>query len=237
MPDLAHLTDLTQLTALAAGAYVVVLLFTAADAVFAVLPAETVVIGSGVLAASGDLHMAAIMPSAAVGALTGDCAAYALGRRASRVGMRRMLKARRGRQLIRWAATALEHEGGMIVLTARFVPGGRTSTALAAGFLRFPLARYRMWAAIGGLLWSAYAAGLGYVGGRTFTTHPLLALLVALAMAGAIGLLALTAISLRDTRPGERASDRERASAGHREAGDTPQPVSCGRDRPPERRC
>lgn len=209
MPDLA---GLTMLSAPAAGVYAVVVLFVAVDAVLPIIPSETVVITGGVLAAAGDLQLAALLSAATVGAMVGDCVAYALGRRAGRAGLGRALKARRRRRAILWAASALENRAAAIVLAARFVPGGRTSTAVTAGFLRFPIGRYARWSALGGVLWSAYAAGLGYVGGRTFAAAPWIALLAALAAAAAIGCAATAMSAMTSLRgapsPGHRTPER-----------------------------
>jgi membrane-associated protein len=190
VPDVSAVIDMPDLAGLAAGAYAVVVLFVAVDAVFPIVPGETVVIAGGVLAVAGDLHLAALLSAAAVGAIAGDCAAYALGRRAGRAGLGRALRARRSRRAILWVASTLESRAAAVVLAARFVPGGRTSAALTAGFLRFPVGKYARWSALAGVMWSVYAAGLGYVGGRTFATRPWIALLAALAVAAAIGCVA-----------------------------------------------
>jgi membrane-associated protein len=192
VPDLsalANLADLRNLAVPAVAAYVVVLLCVAIDAVLPMMPGEAVVVTGGVLAAAGELQLAVLLPATVVGALAGDCTAFALGRRAGRAGLGRALRARRGRRAIRWAASALDRRGGPIVLAARFVPGGRTSAAVAAGFVRFPAGRYVGWSALAGVLWSMYAAGLGYLGGTVFTERPWAALLVALAVATAVGLV------------------------------------------------
>ena len=46
-----------------------------------IVPSETAVITAGVVAASGDLSLALIIPAAAVGAFLGDNTVYLIGRR------------------------------------------------------------------------------------------------------------------------------------------------------------
>lgn len=213
-----------DLSAFAASAYLAVLVLVAVDAIVPIVPGEAAVVAGGVLAASGELQPALLLAATVAGALVGDSTAYGLGRRARRLGLGRALKAKRGRRVIVWAAGALDRQGGSIVVAARFVPGGRTSAAVAAGFLRYPLGRYLRWGALGAVLWAVYTAGLGYVGGRTFADRPWLALLLGLAAAGVVGLIALARVTIRDAR--DAASPAE---------ADPPLALSGGRDRTPER--
>jgi membrane-associated protein len=232
-----------ELSALAAGAYVVVLLVVAIDAVLPLVPGEAFTIAGGVLAAAGELQLGVLVLAAAAGALAGDCTAYSLGRWAGGAGLGRALKGRRGRQVVRWAARSLERRGGLILLAARFVPGGRTSAAVSAGFVRFPARRYARWSALAGLLWAWWTAGLGYLGGQAFAEQPGIAPLAALAVATAVGLVAMVALPLRESRRsggGQGAGEHVRGdSCELRGYGDRPGTgelaLSKGGDRLPER--
>ena len=74
--------EFTQLVADASGwAYAIVFLLAFLDAMVPIVPSETAVITAGVVAASGDLSLALIIPAAAVGAFLGDNTVYLLGRR------------------------------------------------------------------------------------------------------------------------------------------------------------
>lgn len=60
--------------------YGVVFLFAFLDVIVPIVPSETAVITSGVLAATGDLSIAIVILVAACGAMLGDNLAYWLGR-------------------------------------------------------------------------------------------------------------------------------------------------------------
>jgi membrane-associated protein len=232
-------TELTELSVLAAGAYIAVLIVVAIDAVLPIVPGETFTIAGGVLAAAGELQLAVLVLAAAAGALAGDCTAYSLGRRAGGIGLGRALKGRRGRRVVRWAACSLDRHGGPILVAARFIPGGRTSAAVSAGFVRFPARRYVRWSALAGVLWALYTAGLGYLGGQAFTEQLGVALLAALAVAIAVGLVALVALPLRESR--QSGASQRVPGDGREQRGDGGRPsarelaLSTGGDRAPER--
>lgn len=60
----------------------------------------------------------------------------------------------------------LWQSGGRVVLFGRFVPGARLPTYLAAGALRFPVARFTFFLTIAALLWAPLLVGLTALGGR-----------------------------------------------------------------------
>jgi membrane protein DedA with SNARE-associated domain len=87
-----------------------------------------------------------------------------------------------------WAREQLRRRGAVIVLVARFVPGGRTAVTFTAGVVKLPWGtRFAPFSALAAVTWSVYAALLGYLGGRAFENRPWLGLLVALGLAFAIG--------------------------------------------------
>jgi membrane-associated protein len=170
-------------------AYVILFLLASLDAVFPVVPSETGLILAGLLCVEGPrLSLGLVLASAAAGAFVGDSSSYALGRYAGRPLQKRFLDGPRSRKAMAWARAQLELRGGMLIVVARFVPGGRTATTLTCGMTKFPYGRFAAFdfgAAIG---WSLYGGLLGYLGGRLFHDKPWLALLVAFGIAGAITL-------------------------------------------------
>jgi len=58
-------------------------------------------------------------------------------------------------------------------------PGGRSTTALAAGVVGYPVARFQADTAVAVLIWASAAALLGYLGGAVFAASPLLGLAAA----------------------------------------------------------
>jgi membrane-associated protein len=183
----------TQQVADASGwAYAIVFALALLDALLPVVPSETAVITAGVVAAAGDLSLALVVSAAAAGALAGDNSAYLIGRRFGSRATERFFSGEKARRRIEWAEEQLRERGGELIAIGRFIPGGRTAVTLSAGTLRFPWRRFLLFDAAAALGWAAYAALLGYFGGRTFENAAwkglLLALGIAFAVAGGIEL-------------------------------------------------
>jgi membrane-associated protein len=169
-------------------AYVVLFGIAAGDAIIPVLPSESAVILAGVLsAAEANLALGWVVGAAAAGAFVGDNTSYALGRSGGRL-ICPWLRGRRRQATVRWARRELDRRGGVIVVVARFVPGGRTAATLTAGLTRYAPQRFAPFAAIAAVSWALYAALLGYFGGRAFHDRPWLAVLVAFALAAGLTL-------------------------------------------------
>jgi len=171
MPDVVR--------AVADSPWVLVLVFVVAglDAVLPFMPSESTVIAVAVVAAgTGRPAPVALILVAAAGAYLGDLLAYAIGRRGTRAVAARLDRGRRSRALHAWVYRLLHSRGGLLIVFARYVPGGRSTTAFAAGIVGYPPVRFRWYTAAGVLLWSGEAVLLGYAGGAVFASRPLLAL-------------------------------------------------------------
>ncbi|HEX6339298.1 MAG TPA: DedA family protein [Jiangellaceae bacterium] len=164
--------------------YLALLAFAAIDAFFPVVPSETLVISAGVFTAtSADPNLLLVIVSSAAGAFIGDHISYFIGRQG---GARLVAKAgaeSRSRKAFDWAARTLYKRGGLILVIARYIPGGRTATTLTCGTVRYPLKKFSFFDAIAALSWGAYAATIGYLGGQAFEDEPLLGLATGLAIA------------------------------------------------------
>jgi membrane-associated protein len=160
------------------------------DVLLPLVPSETAVITAGVLASSGDVHLTAAIGAAAVGAIAGDNTVYALGRYFGRPLRRRFFAGERGKARLRWAERQLAERGGQLIVAGRFIPGGRTAVTFASGSFAMRWRRFILFDVIAGVVWAAYAALLGYFGGRAFEHAPwkglLLALGIALAVSGGV---------------------------------------------------
>jgi membrane-associated protein len=201
------LESLTQLVSGSPWTYAVVLAFAALDAVFPLVPSEATAIAAGVLAGAGDLHVALVLGAAAAGALIGDNSAYGVGRGTGRFMSRRLL---RGRQA--WAERMLDERGGLLIVAARFIPGGRTAATVTAGLTRMRWTRFARAAAAAAALWATFAVGLGYAGGQAFEDKPWLGLVAAFSLAAAIALTVELARRYRTSRALTRPSERPRMS-------------------------
>ena len=156
--------------------YLLILGLATLDGFFPIVPAETAVITAGVFAASGQPDLLPLIAVAAAGAFVGDHVSYALGRAAGGRSLRR------GR-LLTWARSAIVERGGLILVVARYIPGGRTAVTLSMGALRYPRARFAAFDAVAAVSWALYSALIGYFGGTTFEGDPLRGLLFGLALA------------------------------------------------------
>ncbi len=182
----------TQLVADASGwAYAILFVFAFFDALIPIVPSETAVITAGVVAASGDLSLGLIIPAAAAGAFLGDNTAYFIGHRWGERAAERFLTGEKAKRRLGWAEEQLDERGGQLILVARFIPGGRTAVTLSAGTLGYPWRRFAVFDLIATVLWAAYAALLGYYGGKTFESFwgLVLAIATAFVLAGATELV------------------------------------------------
>jgi membrane-associated protein len=184
-------------------AYLAVLAACALDAVLPVVPSEAVVIASSVLAVRGELWIWLVAVAAACGGFVGDAGSYALGRTAGARVTRRLFRGTAARRRLAWAGRALARHGTVIIVVARFVPGGRTATTFTAGTVQLPWPQFAAADVVGVTLWAAYATAIGYLGGETFEHSPLHAILFGLAVAALVALVveAVRRLRRRTARP------------------------------------
>ncbi|MGP5052582.1 DedA family protein [Brachybacterium alimentarium] len=195
--------------------YPLILALVLVDAVLPLLPAETVVITAAAYATTGQPDALLVLLATWSGALLGDVIAHLLGRRAGPVA--KWLRRRRwGGSLLSWAEEEMRVRGGTLLITARFIPGGRTASTLASGIIGYPRSRFLAVAAISTALWSLYSVGIGMLGGLAFHEQPLLGVALGIGLALAVGGIseAVRAIRAR-RRPG---TDRPSGADGRRTA-------------------
>ncbi|GAB3057646.1 hypothetical protein GCM10027186_06240 [Micromonospora schwarzwaldensis] len=133
-----------------------------------VVPGETAILIGGLVAHGGALPLWAVVAGGAAGACLGDQVGYALGRRygpsvlahAPRV-LRRRVDLERARRLV-------ARRGAWAVVTGRWVAVLRTVVPLIAGTggMRWPV--FLRANLVGGLLWAAAVATLGYLGAASY---------------------------------------------------------------------
>lgn len=181
----AFLTLLEQ-TVASPWLYGLVMLGVAIDSTIPAVPAETLVITAGAYAAQGQPDIALLVAAAVIGAVLGDHLTHQLGRSTGRLS--RLLRHRGwGGGVYRWARKGLHERGGMLIIGARFIPGGRTATTFASGAVRYPRVRFALFSGIAGLAWAVYSAGIGYAGGVVFHEQPLIGVAVGVGLAVVIG--------------------------------------------------
>ena len=166
----------------------VILAMAVVDALLPVVPSAALIIAAGVAAATGGQHLLAVIAAAAAGSFVGECAGYGIGRALGPAVSARCTSVRRAGSYER-AARLLQRRGGTVLLTARFVPAGRTVAVLASGATGYPAARFSAFTAVGSVLSASWSGLLGFLGGAAFADDSLTALVVGFGVATAVGLV------------------------------------------------
>lgn len=183
MPVLANIiTDASDwLADFSSNWYFLAIIFAVAylDSVVPIVPSETMVIIGGVAAGRGDQALLAVIAAGAIGAFLGDTTAYLIGNRMSGFIERRAADRPKSQRRLDWASEQIQIRGGPLLITARFIPGGRTALTITSGITSQPRGWFMGWVAIAGVIWASYAALLGYLGGQAFQENHTLAFLVA----------------------------------------------------------
>jgi membrane-associated protein len=163
--------------------YPIILVVAFLDSFFPVVPSETMVIIGGVSAGLGQLEWPIVALLAAGGAFLGDNFAYYIGVFFSERLQRRYNKSNKGRQRLRWAQHQIENRGGNLLITARFIPGGRTIVTLTCGITGQSRRWFMKWSAIAAVIWGLYATLLGFIGGKSFEDNHTKAFVTAFSIA------------------------------------------------------
>ena len=180
------ITDITdKLEEFSANWWFLLVIFVIAllDSILPIVPGETLVIIGGVAAGQGTQALWLVIAAGAVGAFLGDNLAYLLGRRFSdRVNAWADQSVTR-RARLDAADRQIKIRGGMLLITARFIPGGRTILTVSSGLTGQPWRWFALWVATATTIWASYAALLGFFFGQTFEDNHTLAFWLAFAAA------------------------------------------------------
>ena len=149
------------------------------DSVVPIVPSETTVIIGGVAAGAGDQQLLLVIAAGAIGAFIGDNLAYSIGQLFHQRIARRAERRPKTRQRLDWASDQVHERGGLLLVTARFIPGGRTALTVSCGLTRQPRQWFTGWVAIAVTIWATYAAVLGAVFGRALQDNHTAAFLIA----------------------------------------------------------
>lgn len=155
--------------------YLIIFVIAVLDSVFPIVPSETLVIIGGVSAGSGPLSLTLVIMSAFSGAFAGDHLSYFLGRRASDFITRRYERTEKGKRRLAGVIHQIHERGGLLLITARFIPGGRTILTLSCGITKQERNWFSGWIFAAALIWAGYASLLGFIGGKTFEDNHTLA--------------------------------------------------------------
>ncbi|MFM8776826.1 MAG: DedA family protein [Actinomycetota bacterium] len=169
--------------------YLVIFTIAVLDSVLPIVPSETLVIIGGVTAGTGELSIVVVVACAAAGAFVGDNLSYFLGREASDWVVKRRTRTEKGAKQLANIVEQIHERGGLLLITARFIPGGRTLLTLSCGVTRQPRRWFIGWAIAAASIWSLYASLLGFIGGKSFADNHTKAFLIAFTSAFSITVL------------------------------------------------
>jgi membrane-associated protein len=170
------------------------------DSVIPVVPSETCVIIGGVAAGLGHQNLSLVIASGAIGAFVGDNTAYQIGLRASDWFQRRAERKPKFAKKLAWAQQQIKSRGGLLLITARFIPGGRTALTLSSGITRQRRWWFIRWVALAVTIWATYAAMLGRIGGEAFENDHTKAFLFAFGLAIGTNIIIEVARHVRNKR-------------------------------------
>ena len=133
------------------------------------VPGETILLAAGFFAAQGHFHLWMVIVVAALGAMLGDNAGYAVGHRVGRAALERygryiLLTRNRLQKLDKFFA----RHGDKTILFARFITGLRVFAALFAGAARMPWGKFVVYNMAGAILWAISIALLGFFFGQSW---------------------------------------------------------------------
>jgi membrane-associated protein len=159
------------------------------DSVIPLVPSETAVIIGGVAAGQGEQNLLLVIACAALGAFCGDNIAYLIGRRFSPWINRRSDRRPKTARRLQWAREQIRQRGGLLLITARFIPGGRTALTISCGLTHQFHGWFARWVAVAAIIWATYAAGLGAIFGNRFKDDHTVAFLLAFGCALSITII------------------------------------------------
>lgn len=197
-----------DLVVASAVSYLVIFFFVWLDAWFPVVPGETLVITGAVLATEGGLSVWLVFLAGFVGAIAGDNFTYMLGDKVGGPVARRFMSEGKSKERLEWAERQLRRRP-WIVISARFIPGGRTAVMFASGLLDVTWrSRFLPFEVTGAFMWALLATVLGYVFGSIFEDSTWLPLLVSIMVAAVVSFVA----ELVDRRRTDRTETAEEAT-------------------------
>lgn len=185
-------------------AYAIILVLLTIDAFVPIVPTQALMIGGGILTATGNLKLGALVAAGVIGAFAGDAACFGIGRRLGRRDAareadgsvtppsRRFAKV----QKLTGRVTGLMRQHIFLaMLFCRFVPAGRMVASANAGRNSYALRRFIAFDLLAVTLWASYGALLGHFGGAALTRSSWIPVaivaVVATLMIGAAPLLGL----------------------------------------------
>jgi membrane-associated protein len=146
------------------------------DGFFPLVPGETMVVTLAALGASGHGPEPVMVLGVAIGAtMVGDGIAFLIGRsiHPTRWVWMRGSKAQRG---LKWASDRIEHNPGVILVGAKFLPFVRVAVTMTAGTSGLPVKKYLGFSLLAAMIYTGYHVAVATTAGELFATNPFLGL-------------------------------------------------------------
>jgi membrane protein DedA with SNARE-associated domain len=216
---LAHVTELLRDALGSPWLWVLVFAVSGLDALLPFMPSETTVVTVAVLLGPEPANLTLLAAVAAGGAWAGDCLGYAVGRAAGPRAIARLHRGPEGQRRYAWARDQVHRHGGLLIIAARYLPGGRVASALANGSLGYPLRRFVPLDLAGAAIWAVYSVLIGLAGGAAFADEPVKGLLLSFSLGLGLVVAIEAGRRLRSAHAGSDRHPRRRAEAGGAEGG------------------
>lgn len=208
--------------------HLVVYAFAALDGFFPTVPSESTIVSlSSLWSSSGRPSIILIGLAAWAGAFTGDNLGYLLG---NKIGWERFrfLREGKGRRAVEAAENGLRKRALVFLMTARYIPFGRTAVNLVAGAVHYPHRLFWPRSLLSTFVWAVYSCAIGALAGAWFAHNPLLGITIALVAAMIMALILERMISMlhrvldrrAERREADRADEAEQAPAAEGEQAD-----------------
>lgn len=126
------------------------------------LPGDTLLLGSGILAAQGVFPIWTLIAIVIVSAIAGDNVGYSIGRRAGPRFFKNKESLLFNPEHVERAQKFYDQHGGKTIILARFVPIVRTFAPMVAGMGKMPHLRFFAYNVVGGILWGGGVTLIGY---------------------------------------------------------------------------
>ena len=130
------------------------------------LPGDSLLFTAGIVAATGDLNLAALVIGLSIAAITGDATGYWYGKKFGRRLFQRENSIWFHRKHLERAHDFYEKHGGKAIIMARFLPVVRTFVPIVAGMALMTYAKFATFNVVGGIGWVVSMTVGGYFFGN-----------------------------------------------------------------------